>query len=79
MTRKDYVLIAETIKGAINYEQDFNNDQSKVNGFKSLALALALTLESDNPRFDRHRFLVACGVYDATMANVLATAGKEAN
>lgn len=62
MTRKDYVLIADTIKGAINYEQDFNNDQSKVSGFKHLALALASTLESDNPRFDRDRFLDACGV-----------------
>ena len=62
MTRKDYVLIADTIKGAINYEQDFNNNQEKVNGFKHLALALASTLESDNPRFDRDRFLVACGV-----------------
>jgi hypothetical protein len=78
MTRKDYVLIADTINGAINYEQNFNNNQEKVNGFKYLALALASTLESDNPRFDRHRFLVACGVYDSTMADVLATAGKEA-
>ena len=62
MTRKDYVLIAETIKGAINYEQTFNNNQEKVEGFKSLSLALASTLESDNPRFDRARFLSACGV-----------------
>jgi hypothetical protein len=63
MTRKDYVLIADTIKGAINYEQDFNNNQEKVNGFKHLALALSSTLEADNPRFDRIRFLDACGVY----------------
>jgi hypothetical protein len=62
MTRKDYVLIAETIKGAINYEQTFNNNQEKVDGFKSLSLALASTLEADNPRFDRSRFLSACGV-----------------
>jgi len=40
---------------------------------------MAQLLEYDNPRFDRHRFLIACGVHDSTMADVLATAGKEAN
>ena len=79
MTRKDYVMIAETIKGAIIYEQFFNKNKEKEEGIKALAITLASTLESDNPRFDRHRFLVACGVYDSTMADVLATAGKEAN
>ena len=62
MTRKDYVLIADTIKGSINYEQNFNNNQEKADGIKALAITLASTLEADNPRFDRDRFLVACGV-----------------
>ena len=79
MTRKDYVMIAETIKGAIIYEQFFNKNKEKEEGIKALAITLASTLELDNPRFDRHRFLIACGVHDSTMADVLATAGKEAN
>jgi len=62
MTRKDYVMIAETIKGSINYEQSFNNNQAGVNSLKFLALTLSSLLEEDNPRFDRARFLTACGV-----------------
>ena len=62
MTRKDYVMIAETIKGSINYEQSFNKNQDGANALKFLAITLASTLEADNPRFERARFLSACGV-----------------
>jgi len=76
MTRKDYVIIAESIKNTRKVE--LTNGTVLVS-VAHLANTLATELEIDNPRFDRHRFLVACGVYDSTMANVLATAGKEAN
>ena len=62
MTRKDYVIIAEHFKGSINYEQSFNNNQAGANSLKFLALTLSSSLEEDNPRFDRARFLDACGV-----------------
>jgi hypothetical protein len=62
MTRKDYVLIAESIKGAINYESNFNENKDKAEALNYLALRLSSAFENDNPRFDRDRFLTACGV-----------------
>jgi hypothetical protein len=62
MTRKDYVLIAEAIKGAVNYEQNFNNNEAGANSLQFLALTLSSVLAGDNPRFDSARFLDACGV-----------------
>ena len=48
MTRKDYVLIAEVF--------------SRFTEGEEIARALAGALASDNDRFDRTRFLKACGV-----------------
>ena len=75
MTRKDYVLLADTIKNARKVEGDMGAVLVSV---AHLANTLATELAIDNPRFDRHRFLIACGVYDSTMADVLATSGKVA-
>ena len=52
MTRKDYVLIAQTI----------NDSWVKSSSVHVLVLALTDALAQDNPRFDRERFLKACGV-----------------
>ena len=55
MTRRDYLLIAKLIK-----------DASAAPGFAVrhafVAHALADALAKDNPRFDRERFMKACGV-----------------
>jgi hypothetical protein len=53
MTRKDYVIIAEVIATSWHASADSKAD---------LAYKFADELEADNPRFDRDRFLVACGV-----------------
>ena len=53
MTRKDYVMIADTIATAWHASADSKAD---------LAYKFADVLEEDNPRFDRARFLTACGV-----------------
>ena len=53
MTRKDYVLIAR------NIEQAYYLDDTQRN---TIAQDLADSLSMDNPRFDRARFLTACGV-----------------
>jgi hypothetical protein len=47
MTRKDYVLIADTLANLT---------------LSLVAEELATALETDNPRFNRARFLDACGV-----------------
>lgn len=61
MTRKDYVLIAEVIKTQIELSLKFGEDDARY-GAENIALDLASKLSQDNPRFDRSRFLQACGV-----------------
>ena len=73
MTRKDYVLIAQTLSR-------FTGDSGDVIDRDAIAQKLADAFESDNPRFDRFRFLVACGVYEQARKDILASLGiKEAN
>ena len=62
MTRKDYVAFAALIKshmtGDLEHETSHQNDM-KVSG---MARDMADLFSRDNPRFDRERFLKACGV-----------------
>lgn len=62
MTRKDYVLIAEAIKGAVSYEAEFNNNEAGAEALKKFSVTLSALLLSDNPRFDVNRFFDACEV-----------------
>lgn len=57
MTRKDYQLIAAVLK-------KFTAEDGNVVERDAMAYDLADALASDNPRFDRDRFLVAAGVYE---------------
>jgi hypothetical protein len=59
MTRKDYVLIADTLA---NLMSDFNNGGEDSVSLSLVAQELADALQADNARFDRDRFLVACEV-----------------
>ena len=58
MTRKDYQLIASVLA-------NFIGDTGDVIDRDGVAYALAAALQADNPRFDRDKFLVAAGVYNA--------------
>lgn len=53
MTRKDYVAIAKAIE-----EQAELHDDVVVH---AVADAIANVFSADNPRFDRGKFLTACG------------------
>lgn len=57
MTRKDYVMIAEVIN-----RNTTSLTESAFIDFARMAEDLATELQNDNPRFDRDRFLTACGV-----------------
>jgi hypothetical protein len=70
MTRKDYVLIADTIA---QFSRDIASDEGltlSTNGravlsgeraaLQTIAHRLAEKLQQDNPRFDRKRFIDAC-------------------
>ena len=59
MTRKDYQMIAESILTARKVQSELGEMYVSV---AHLANTLATDLEIDNPRFDRDRFLKACGV-----------------
>lgn len=60
MTRKDYELIAGTISHAVkNYDGE---DWTMLGAGAAIARLLADELAEDNPRFDREKFLTACGV-----------------
>lgn len=70
MTRKDYVLIAQTLA-------QFTGDSGDVIDRDKMTLALAKVLQADNPRFDRDRFLVAAGYVTVnTPAHIRQWAGE---
>ena len=55
MTRKHYINVAEIIKA-------FPHGSTGASQAK-LAQEFAEMFGADNPRFDRERFYIACGVY----------------
>ena len=73
MTRKDYVMIAETIRelladidrdgsGAILSDHSSHVLAGERIGVHTLAMRLADQLQQDNPRFEMGTFLKACGI-----------------
>jgi hypothetical protein len=62
MTRKDFELIAKAIKSAVDYEQTFEDSNTGTRSIAGVAFNLADALADTNDRFDRAKFLKACGV-----------------
>lgn len=58
MTRKDYQLIA----GAFNSAKPENDEGPQWRQWAHTTHKVITTLAADNPRFDRAKFLEACGV-----------------
>jgi len=69
MTRKDYELIAKAIYGSLLIQsksldwQDLYAEQHRIT-----ARHIANALERSNPRFNRDKFMEACGVLTNTGA-----------
>lgn len=61
MTRKDYVAIAAAIHRT-GMAITIGPKKSAEYTLKLAASDIAATMANDNPRFDRERFLKACGV-----------------
>ena len=59
MTRKDYELIASVLRA--NGEKDWRGENARET-WEEICEELADSLAIDNPRFDRERFLAACGI-----------------
>lgn len=66
MTRKDYKAIAGAIAQAKAHEIQMGAEgrDLAIIGFalESVAREIAKVLQADNPRFDRDKFLTACGL-----------------
>ncbi len=63
MTRKDYELIAKAFKTCHEIcTASPNPPRTKAEVIEELAKHLSLDLNDDNPKFDRNRFLKACGI-----------------
>lgn len=69
MTKKDFELIAKTIKARADAiraitgpERDEHSEQVALFALFCVARDLSLNIAVENPKFDRVRFLAACGV-----------------
>lgn len=72
MTNKDYKAIARSINGStvlmppLNLSLTDNEKDVWITGSKDqlrqIAMDLCEVMHRDNPRFDRERFLKACGI-----------------
>lgn len=56
MTCKDYILIANAINDAMDWESVTRRE-----AIRDTARHIADALAKDNPLFDREKFLAACG------------------
>lgn len=56
MTRKHYIALAQAIHSAVE-----RHPEAKACAY-DMAQAIATALAGDNPRFNRSKFLKACGV-----------------
>ena len=61
MTRKDFQLIAETVRGLDTFSYQYNGCDMPSARWQA-ANDFADKLASTNPNFDRERFLSACDV-----------------
>ena len=61
MTRKDYVAIAAAIHRT-GMAVNIGPKKTAEYAIRLAATDIAATMAADNPRFDRARFLKACGV-----------------
>lgn len=64
MSRKDYVAIAKAFDYQRQAAECLDPDTRKVayQTVADCAVAISHVLMADNPRFDKHRFLTACGI-----------------
>ena len=63
MTKKDYMKLAQALKDSKPTDMQLQADNSNIalHEWHIVINHVSLVLEHDNPRFDRDRFLAACG------------------
>lgn len=58
MTKKDYIVVAAALREQLPRRAWLNKWQQ----YEAVCSSLAAAFLKDNPRFDRERFMVACGI-----------------
>ena len=59
MTKKDYIIISNAVYEVLEHNRDCGE---AVNLTRNILHKIADAMTKDNPRFDRQRFLKACGL-----------------
>jgi len=62
MTRKDYEATARVIRRNLERAHNYGAQVREVLAVQDIAQEMADIFASDNPRFDRAKFLEACGL-----------------
>ena len=65
MTKKDYIEISDAISSQYHAPREPSETVIFREAITDVAYSLILVFESDNPRFDRAKFLTACGIVGA--------------
>lgn len=60
MSKKDYIIIEKSLAKS-NYVLEPNTNIQAYGIYREICENLAQTLQKTNPRFDREKFLIACG------------------
>lgn len=61
MTKKDYIIIAKVIHEHYGNRLDHYHDSANNVALGDLVNHFANAFQRDNPRFDKQKFLIACG------------------
>ena len=70
MTKKDYELVAKAIYGSLIQSGSLEWQDRFIEQHKITARHVAIALERSNPRFNRDKFMAACGVQNCTQGGV---------
>lgn len=70
MSKKDYELIAKAIYGSLIQSCSLEWQDRFIEQHKITARHVAIALERSNPRFNRDKFMAACGVQNCTQGGV---------
>jgi hypothetical protein len=70
MSRKDYELLAKAIYGSLIQSGSLEAQDHFIDQHRMTARHIGMALERSNPRFDREKFMKACGVVVLTNTGV---------
>jgi len=62
MTKRDYLVIARSIKNYMSVHKYITSHYTVSGNITSFVHFLCDDLEADNPKFDREKFIKACGL-----------------